>query len=95
MEDIYYYNNKPLQLSYLNDYTFCQKIEIIKQIEQDFDNGMITPDQMRWCINNCRFGSFTIKKRIDKLLFNGKIKFNPITNNKRSFFKKKSPFSLY
>jgi hypothetical protein len=94
MEEIYYYNNNPLQLSYSNDYTPCQKLEIIKQIEDDFENGMISHEQMRWCINNARYGSYTIQRKIDKLIFDGKLKYNPITNDKRTFFKKPSPFDL-
>lgn len=94
MEEIYYYNNEPLQLSYLNDYTPCQKLEIVKQIEDDFENGMISKEQMRWICNNARYGSFTIQKKIDHLILTGKIKYNPITNDKRTFFKKPSAFDL-
>jgi hypothetical protein len=49
---------------------------------------------MRWCINNARYGSYTIQRKIDKLIFDGKLKYNPITNDKRTFFKKPSPFDL-
>jgi hypothetical protein len=41
MNDFYYYKNEPLQLSYNNTYTPPEKIEIVNQINSDFENGMI------------------------------------------------------
>ena len=37
---------------------------------------------------------FNDQKIIDKLMFDGKIKTNPITNDTRTFFKKPSAFDL-
>jgi hypothetical protein len=55
---------------------------------------MVSDAQMRWIVNNARFGSFTVMKIIDNLMFNNKIKVNPITLNKRTFYKPKRPFDL-
>ena len=93
-EDEYYYNNEPLQLSYKNTYTPPEKIEIVLQIESDFNSGMLSANQMRWIINNKKFGSFTIQRIIDKLMFENKIKLNPITLDDRTFSKKPMPFDL-
>ena len=93
-EDEYYYNNEPLQLSYRNTYTADQKIEIVQQLERDYSSGMVSDAQVRWIYNNSRFGSFTIMKIIDKLLFEKKLKYNPITLDNRTFYKPKSPFDL-
>jgi len=93
-EDEYYYNNEPLQLSYRNTYTPHEKIEIVQQLERDYSSGMVSDAQVRWIVNNAKFGSFTIMKIIDKLLFEKKLKYNPITLDKRTFYKPKRPFDL-
>ena len=93
-EEEYYYNNEPLQLSYRNTYTAAEKIEIVLKLQQDYESGMVSDAQVRWIYNNSRFGSFTIMKIIDKLLFEKKLKYNPITLDKRTFYKPKSPFDL-
>ena len=93
-EEEYYYNNEPLQLSYRNTYTADQKIEIVLQIENDFKSGMLTAEQMRWIVNNLKFGAWTVQNIIDKMMFNNKIKINPITLDNRTFKKKPTPFDL-
>ena len=93
-EEEYLYNNEPLQLSYRNTYTPPEKIEIVLQITNDFNSGMVSDAQVRWIVNNAKFGSFTIMKIIDKLLFEKKLKHNPITLDKRTFYKPKRPFDL-
>ena len=93
-EEEYYYNNEPLQLSYRNNYTPPEKIEIVLKLQQDYESGMVSDAQVRWIVNNAKFGSFTIMKIIDKLLFEKKLKYNPITLDKRTFYKPKRPFDL-
>ena len=93
-EDEYYYNNEPLQLSYKNTYTADQKIEIVLKLQQDYEAGMVSDAQVRFIVNNAKFGSFTIMKIIDNLLFQKKLKYNPITLDKRTFYKPKRPFDL-
>jgi hypothetical protein len=94
MSDIYCYNNEPLQLSYKNDYTMADKIEIISNIQEDFKNGMLSWTQMYWIIDNAKFGSWTCQNIIDKLIFEGKLKKNPITLDKRTFNTIRKPFDL-
>ena len=94
IEELYYYNSEPLQLSYRNTYTPPEKIEIVQQIENDFNSGMLSADQMRWIVLNAKFGSFTVMRIIDNLMFNNKIKVNPITLDDRTFKKKPTPFDL-
>ena len=94
IEELYYYNSEPLQLSYRNTYTPPEQVEIVLQIENDFNSGMLSADQMRWIVLNARFGSFTVMKIIDNLMFNNKIKVNPITLDDRTFKKKPKPFDL-
>ena len=93
-EEEYYYNNEPLQLSYRNTYTPPEQVEIVLQITNDFNSGMLSAEQMRWIVLNARFGSFTVMKILDNLMFNNKIKVNPITLDKRTFYKPKRPFDL-
>ena len=93
-EEEYLYNNEPLQLSYRNNYTPPEKIEIVLKLQQDYEAGMVSDAQVRWIVNNAKFGSFTIMKIIDKLLFEKKLKYNPITLDKRTFYKPKMPFDL-
>jgi len=94
MSDIYYYNNEPLQLSYNNTYSMADKIEIISNLQNDFKNGMLSWTQMYWIINNAKFGSWTCQRIVDKLIFEGKLKQNPITLNKRTFNTIRKPFDL-
>ena len=94
IEELYYYNSEPLQLSYRNTYTPPEQVEIVLQIENDFNSGMLSADQMRWIVLNARFGSFTVMRIIDNLMFNNKIKVNPITLDDRTFKKKPKPFDL-
>ena len=93
-EEEYYYNNEPLQLSYRNTYTPQDKIEIVLKIENDFTSGMLSAEQMRWIVNNLKFGAWTVQNIIDKMMFNNKIKINPITLDNRTFKKKPTPFDL-
>jgi len=93
MNDKYYYNGEPL-LSYKNTYTPPEKIEIVLQIINDLKSGMLSAEQMRWIVDNQRFGAWTVQKEIDKLIFDGKIKINPITLDEFSNFPKKKPFDL-
>jgi hypothetical protein len=73
----YLYNNEPLQLSYNNTYTPPEKIEIVNQINSDFENGMLSFGQMYWIIDNALFGSFCCMRIIDKLMFDKKVKTEP------------------
>ena len=91
---MYYYNNEPLQLSYKNDYSLADKIEIVLQIQNDLKVGMLSAEQMRWIVENKRFGAWTLQREIDKLMFSGKIKINPITLDALTNFPKKKPFDL-
>ena len=93
-EEEYHYNGEPLQKSYNNTYTPPEKIEIVYQLMRDYESGMVSDAQVRWIVNNAKFGSFTIMKIIDKLLFEKKLKHNPITLDKRTFYKPKRPFDL-
>ena len=94
MSDIYYYNNEPLQLSYKNTYSMADKIEIISNIQNDFKNGMLSWSQMFWIIDNAKFGSWTCQNIVDKLIFEGKLKKNPLTLDKRTFNTIRKPFDL-
>jgi hypothetical protein len=94
MSDIYYYNNEPLQLSYSNNYTMADKIEIISNIQNDFKNGMLSWTQMFWIIDNSKFGSWTCQNIVDNLIFEGKLKKNPITLTNRTFNTIRKPFDL-
>ena len=49
---------------------------------------------MKWIIDEKKFGPWTCQKIIDKLMFDRKIKTNPITNDTRTFFKKPGAFDL-
>ena len=93
-EEEYHYNGEPLQLSYNNTYTPPDKVNIVLKLQEDYEAGMVSDAQVRWIVNNAKFGSFTIMKIIDNLLFQKKLKYNPITLDKRTFYKPKSPFDL-
>jgi len=50
--------------------------------------------QMFWIIDNAKFGSYTCQRIVDKLIFEGKLKRNPITLDKRTFNTIRKPFDL-
>ena len=64
------------------------------QLQNDLKVGMLSAEQMRWIVDNKRFGAFTVQKEIDRLMFEGKIKINPITLDALTNFPKKRPFDL-
>ena len=92
MIELYYYKNKTLQKSYSNNYSLTEKIEINEQIQSDFENGMLSFEQMYLIINDGLYGSFTCMRIIDSLMHSGKIKKNPITLTTRSFKPEKKAF---
>ena len=94
ISDIYYYKDKPLQKSYSNNYTPPEKLEIVNKINSDFASGMLSFSQMNWIIENALYGSFCCMRIIDKLLFDKKIKLNPLTLDKRTFNTIKKPFDF-
>jgi hypothetical protein len=94
ISDIYYYKDKPLQKSYNNTYTPPEKIEINQKLESDYSSGMLSFDQMYLIINDGLYGSFTCMRIIDKLMFDKKVKVNPITLDKRTFNTIKKPFDF-
>tara|TARA_Y100001973_G_scaffold46770_1_gene69703 strand:- start:85 stop:252 length:168 start_codon:yes stop_codon:yes gene_type:complete len=55
---------------------------------------MLSAEQMRWIVENKRFGAWTLQREIDKLMFSYKIKINPITLDDLTNFPKKKPFDL-
>ena len=88
----YYYKDKPLEHSYNNNYTKEEKLEIILQIERDFNAGMISISQLTWIYENKMYGSFSAGLCLDKLMKKNILKRNPITGDKRLFNKEKSKF---
>ena len=55
---------------------------------------MLSAEQMRWIVDNKRFGAWTVQKEIDKLMFDDKIKINLIKLDALTNFPKKKPFDL-
>jgi len=49
---------------------------------------------MFWIIENKAFGAWTCQNIIDKLMFSGKLKVNPLTLDKRTFNTIRKPFDL-
>ncbi len=88
----YTYKGKPLQHRKFNDYTKEEKLEIIIQLNNEFQNGLLSVNQMVWIWERECWGSFSVELFIDKLLEKGVIKKNPITNDTRTFRKPKTIF---
>jgi hypothetical protein len=55
---------------------------------------MLSWVQMDWIVSNAKFGSWTCQNIIDRLIFEGKIKQNPLTLDKRTFNTIRKPFDL-
>ena len=91
-EDSYNYKDKPLEQFHFNNYTKEEKLDIVLQIERDFNAGMISINQLTWIYEQKRFGSFSAGLCLDKLMKKNVLKRNPITGDKRLFNKEKSKF---
>ena len=91
---LYYYNNEPLQHWYNNDYSPSDKLNITVQIQEDFKNALISTDQLVWIIKETRFGDYSAKLIIDRLMFEGKLKYNPVTMDTRKNIKERSAFDI-
>ena len=91
-EDSYNYKDKPLEHFHFNNYTKEEKLEITLQIERDFNAGMISISQLTWIYENKKYGSFSARLCLDKLMKKNVLKRNPITGDKRLFNKEKSKF---
>jgi hypothetical protein len=49
---VYLFKGKPLQNKFNNDYNRAEKIEIILQLQNDFDNGILSPNTLLSIIYN-------------------------------------------
>jgi len=88
----YFYKNKKLQSFRKNTYTFKEKVEIVIKLNQEYKAGILSVGKLVWIWEKECWGSFSVELFIDKLLEKGVIKKNPITNDTRTFRKKKTIF---
>jgi hypothetical protein len=89
---IYLFNGMPLQSKYNNNYTRGEKIEIVLQLENDYQNGMLSGNTLKEIILNKLYGSFTALRILSNMQEKGIIKTNPFTNNNKPILPKKTIF---
>ena len=89
---VYLFKGKPLQNKFNNDYNRAEKIEIILQLQNDFDNGILSPHTLLSIIYNKLYGSFVAVRLLNEMQQKNIIKKNPFTNDNKPILPKKTIF---
>jgi hypothetical protein len=89
---VYLFKGKPLQNKFNNDYNRAEKIEIILQLQNDFDNGILSPHTLLSIIYNKLYGSFVAVRLLNEMQQKNIIKKNPFTNDNKPILPKKTVF---
>jgi len=69
-----YFKEEPLEHSYNNRYTKEEKLQIVLDLWQDYENGLLSQETIAWIVNNKRFGDFSCRLIIQDMLKKGIIK---------------------
>ena len=69
-----YFKEEPLEHSYNNSYTKEEKLQIVLDLWQDYENGLLSQETIAWIVNNKRFGDFSCRLIIQDMLKKGIIK---------------------
>lgn len=69
-----YFKEEPLEHSYNNRYTKEEKLQIVLDLWQDYENGLLSQEVIAWIVNNKRFGDFSCRLIIQDMLKKGIIK---------------------
>lgn len=88
----YLFNGQPLQHKFNNNYSKAEMLEITINLNKDYESGQLSAKTLSWIIDNKRFGDFTAKVILDKMLAKGIIKENPVTKDAQPNFKPKTVF---
>jgi len=76
-----YFKDEPLPHRNRNNLSKSDKLQIINDLWEDYNNGLLDNETISWITNNDRFGHFTcqliiedmLRKKIIKKDFTGKI----------------------
>ena len=71
---IRYFKEEPLEHSYNYRYTKEEKLQIVLDLWQDYENGLLSQETIAWIVNNKRFGDFSCRLIIQDMLKKGIIK---------------------
>ena len=90
-----YFKDEPLKHYHFNNYNKAEKLQIVVDLWNDYENGLLDKEVISWIVNNKRVGHFTcklivedmIKKKIIDRDFTGK--FPP-----EAFIKPKNEYDL-
>jgi hypothetical protein len=82
----------PCKTSLIMIITRAEKIEIILQLQNDFDNGILSPHTLLSIIYNKLYGSFVAVRLLNEMQQKNIIKTNPFTNNNKPILPKKTIF---
>ena len=69
-----YFKEEPLEHSYNNSYTKEEKLQIVIDLQNDYENGLLSQETIAWIVNNKRFGEFSCRLIIQDMLKKGIIK---------------------
>ena len=69
-----YFKEEPLEHSYNNSYTKEEKLQIVLDLWQDYENGLLSQETIAWIVNNKRFAEFSCRLIIQDMLKKGIIK---------------------
>lgn len=89
---IYLINDKPLQSQFNNNYTRAEKVDIVMQLMNDYQSGILTAKTCKDIIDNKLYGSFTAKYILNDMQQKNIIKENPYTKDNRPLIPPRSIF---
>tara|TARA_Y100000401_G_C8204959_1_gene165517 strand:- start:158 stop:439 length:282 start_codon:yes stop_codon:yes gene_type:complete len=69
-----YFKEEPLEHFYNNRYTKEEKLQIVLDLWEDYENGLLSQETIAWIVNNKRFGDFSCRLIIQDMLKKGIIK---------------------
>ena len=88
----YTFKGKPLQRTRFNNYTQAEKIELIEQLWNEYNAGILKPQILTNIVLDNLFPAYTAQLILNDMMEKGVLKINPFNNTTKPIFKKKGIF---
>jgi hypothetical protein len=66
-----YFKDEPLQHYHRNNYTKAEKLQIVVDLWNDYENGLLNKETISWIVENKRCGHFSCKLIIEDMIKKG------------------------
>jgi len=63
-----YFKDEPLKHYHFNNYNKAEKLQIVVDLWNDYENGLLDKETIKWIVNNKRTGHFTCKLIIQDMI---------------------------